>query len=279
MLKDSRNRPANEADAGKLTHVPGPSAVPAGAEVVEVALGNIWRDHPVFQFRLEPGPIDDLAKSMGQERQQVPVQLWRADGEGPLLIIDGHRRVRAAEELGLLTVKAIVRDDLDEPHAYRLAWSLNTCRQGLGPLDKANALRIIRTREGVTLEQAASYLGLSRSTASRLAQLLDLPELLRRAVAEEQVTPGHALVLGQHQDEDLGAWVKRVKDEGLGVRQLQKELGKASSGRERAYFQQRGKGFRIPGFNFTPSRCDPKTRQRMLAALKEAVAILEVRDA
>ena len=262
-------------DAGKLASVPRPPAVPAGAEVVEVRLEDIWRDNPVFQFRLEPGPVADLVRSMDQEGQQVPVQLWRAEGAKRMFVIDGHRRFKAADELGLPTIKAIVRDDLDEPQAYRLAWNLNTVRKGLGPLDKANALRLIREREGVALEEAAAYLGLTRSTAGRLVQLLELPDVLRQAVVAEKLTPGHALVLTQHQDEDLEEWICRVKDEELSVRQLQGLLGKAKRGRTPTYLQRRGGGFKLSGFTFAPGKCDPQSRQRMLEALKRAVAILE----
>lgn len=267
--------PRTGLDAGKLAGVPQPPAMPAGAEVVEVRLENIWRDNPIFQFRLEPGPVDDLVKSIGQDGQQIPVQLWLAEGGQRLFIIDGHRRVKAADELGLPTVKAIVRDDLDEAHAYRLAWNLNTIRKGLGPLDKANALRLIREREGVALEEAAAYLGLTRSTAGRLVQLLELPDVLRQAVVAEKLTPGHALVLTQHQDEDLEEWICRVKDEELSVRQLQGLLGKAKRGRAPTYLQRRGGGFKLSGFTFAPGKCDPQSRQRMLEALKRAVAILE----
>ena len=270
------NKPRSDYLApGKLSAVADLPGLPEDTIVQDVPLESIMGNLDPFQLRLEVGAVDNLCQSIKTSGQQVPIVLWEQDIGEDLIIIDGHRRVQALRELGRETVRGIVRDDLDEPHAYRLAWELNVERRGLGPLDKANALRLIREREGVTLQEAAGYLGLTRSTASRLVQLLELPEVLRKAVADEQLSPAHALHLGQHQDEDLGAWIKRVKEEGLGVRQLQKELGKVSRGRERAYLQRRGGGFRMTGFTFTPGRCDPVTRQRMLEALRRAVSILE----
>jgi len=260
-----------------MAAVPPPPAVPDGARVEAVPLERIERDKPLFQFRLDDSSVADLVNSFKADGQQVPIMLWHFQDGEKLFIIDGHRRVRAAEELEYSEVRAVIRSDLEEEQAYRVAFAENTRRRGFGPLDKANALRIIRKREGVTLEEAAGYLGMTRSTAGRLVQLLELPDVLRQAVVAGHIASGHALVLGQHREEDLGFWVRRIQDEDLSVRQIQTLLGKAKRGRAPTYLQRRGAGFKLSGFSFLPSRCDPKTRQQMLEALKRALDILEGR--
>jgi hypothetical protein len=85
--------------------------------VLEVALSEISVDDTRFQFRIG-GPTSDIRKSIECVGQQVPVTLW---GRNSFLIIDGFRRVQALAALGRNSVRAIVRDDLDERGAFHLS--------------------------------------------------------------------------------------------------------------------------------------------------------------
>ena len=215
-----------------------------------------------------------LRKSIKATGQQVPVVLWRSPYHDKLVVIDGHRRIKALQELELPVVQAVVRDDLSIEQAYCAAWEANTKRAAYGPLDRANAVHQIRKQQGMTIEQVAAFLGMTRATAGRLVKLLDLPAPLKDAVANRRITMNHALVLGQHPDEDHEALVARIEEEGMSIKALRKELGKAKRGRKKTFLKRHGKGFHL-ALRFSPKSCDPGTREEMLKALKEAVSLLE----
>lgn len=261
-------------NAGKLSKVKSAGAVSAGARIEVVPLDRIERERLLLQYRLDACSVDDLVESFKREGQLVPATLWKSDLGDKLIIVDGHRRISAAEELGT-DVLAVVRDDLTEEQAYRIAYEENTRRQGYGPLDRANAVQIIRRRQGVTIEQAAAFLGMTRSTAGRLVKLLDLPRPLRGAVARGKIPPNHALLLGQHPDENLDGWIEKIEEEELSIRELRKLLGKVKRGRRKSLLRRRGSGFQIAGFSYEPKKCDAATREEMVKALKQALRMLE----
>jgi len=265
---------AKEVDPGKLGKVPETASVSAGALVAAVSLNEVCSDYFPFQFRLETLVDDNLVASIETIGQQVPVLLWRTEFSHKLVVIDGHRRIKALLTLGRTSVLAVIRDDLTEEQAIRVAFSANTSRAGFGPLDRANAVQVVRKRHGVTIEQAATFLGMTRSTAGRLAKLHELPSPLKEAVFARRLSPNHALVLGQLPAEVHGEWIRRVEEERLSIKQLKKALGKAKSWRKPTYLRRRGKGFNL-AVRFSPQTCDPVSRKEMLTALKEAVALLE----
>ncbi len=84
----------------------------------------------------DPSAFEALKKSLAEEGQKVPVELRRHPGQpGRYQLVYGHRRWRAARELGL-RLKAIV-SDLDD-RAMALAQGLeNAARQDLSWIEKA----------------------------------------------------------------------------------------------------------------------------------------------
>lgn len=280
MAKDAKKKrkKTRKTAPGKLARVKPPAKLLEGTRIKAVPLEEIERKNMILQYRVDAESVTNLVKSFQSEGQLVPVTLWSCSDHDKLIVVDGHRRVRAAEALGI-AVLAVVRDDITEEQAYRIAFEENMRRQGYGPLDRANAVQMIRDRQGVTIEQAAAFLDMSRSAAGRLVKLLDLPSALRRAVGKNKIRPNHALLLGQHPGEDFDAWVKKIEAEELGIRQLRKLLNKTGRGRKKVYLRRRGGGFQLTGFSFRPGRCAPEERREMLAALKRAVAMLEEKNA
>lgn len=88
----------------------------------------------------DPEQIKKLAAQINEHGFDVPIVI---DGDG--VIIKGHARLRAAQELGLTVVPVIVRDDLT-PRQVRLAriadnklaespWDFNTLKDELQAVD------------------------------------------------------------------------------------------------------------------------------------------------
>lgn len=169
---------------------------PRGAgvsELVEAKLIQLDRiepdpDQPRTDF--DPEALDELAGSIRADGVLQPIAA-RYDAERDIyVIIHGERRWRAARIAGLDAIPAIVRD---VPEDRRLVHQLveNILREDLNALDRAAALRALKTRmDDAPWEQVAEAVGIRRS---RLFQLLGtekladpLQEALRRGIISEK---------------------------------------------------------------------------------------------
>lgn len=118
--------------------------------VIALNLIDPWPDQPRRYF--DPERYAALRRSIAQQGILQPV-LLRPQGERYQLIA-GARRVRAAQELGLAAVPALVRD-LNDVQARELALVENLQREGLNPLEETWG----------TLDLLALKLGLDRAGA------------------------------------------------------------------------------------------------------------------
>lgn len=252
-----------------------PEGIAGNAKVVEVPLKDINLEDARFQYRVDRDRFGDIVKSLEADGQQVPIVLW---GEKkPYLIIDGHRRTRAAAEIGLASIKAIIRDNLSEKEAYRLAFLENGKRKNFTKLDLAHAVWVLVNRRKMTQEAAAEELGIgSADKAARLLKLLAVSEELQKAVRDGDISMHHALLLNEHKSIKLDELLPRIKKGELSVRKLAKELGSGTKkkGRKPNYFKKVGEGFFLSPIRFNP-KAPETTRDDMLKALKKAIEAIE----
>jgi ParB family chromosome partitioning protein len=142
--------------------------------------------------------------------------------EGPRYrLIAGERRWRAAGLAGLERVPAIVRGVTPE-QMLELALVENVQRADLNPLEEAAAYRRLMDDFHLTQEQVAGRVGKSRVAVANAVRLLKLPEEARRALAEGQITEGHARALLRletlHEQRQL---LRAILEDGLSVRQAE----------------------------------------------------------
>jgi ParB family chromosome partitioning protein len=164
---------------------------PAVSGGVEIGL----IDPNPFQPRREwsSGDIQSLAASIMAQGILQPLVLRRKGRRYQL--IAGERRLRAAKEVGLQTVPAVIRE-ADDEQMLALALMENIQRTDLGPMEKAEAFRRLSDEFGLTQEEMGRLMGMSRSAVANFQRLLDLPvsvqELIRRGVL--QMGHGRALL-------------------------------------------------------------------------------------
>jgi ParB family chromosome partitioning protein len=147
--------------------------------------------------RMDEGALYELAESIKAQGIMQPILVRRvAQGEhsGKYEIIAGERRFRAARLAGLDSVPVLVRDVPDEAAA---AMSLieNIQREDLNPLEEAHGLQRLVKEFGLTHEQAAQAVGRSRSAASNLLRLLNLPDPVQTMLMAGDLDMGHARAL------------------------------------------------------------------------------------
>jgi ParB family chromosome partitioning protein len=109
-------------------------------------------------------------------------------------IIAGERRWRAAQAAGLKEVPVVVRDAGDS-EAAELSLIENVQREGLNPLEEADAYQTLINTFGLSQEELSSRVGKDRSTIANTIRLLKLPQKIKTALINRTISPGHARAL------------------------------------------------------------------------------------
>ena len=146
-------------------------------------------------------------------------------------IVMGERRWRAAQEAGLATIPAIVRETGDD-NLLRDALLENIHRVQLNPLEEAAAYQQLLDEFGVTHDELAARIGRSRPLITNMIRLLKLPIPVQRRVAAGVLSAGHARALlsleaGREAQEELAS---RIVAEGLSVRATEEAVTLANRG-------------------------------------------------
>ncbi len=137
-------------------------------------------------------------------------------------IIAGERRWRAAQEAGLKDVPIVIRNASDA-EAAELSLIENLQREGLNPLEEANAYRTLVETFGQTHESIATKIGKDRSTVANTIRLLKLPGKIQQALIEKKITAGHArAILSVDAAEEQTVVFEAIVAKDLNVRETEK---------------------------------------------------------
>lgn len=190
--------------------------------VLEVHLDNLEPNPYQPRTTMDEEALEELTLSIETHGVVQPVVVRRGEEEETFQIIAGERRWRAARRAGLQTIPCIVQDANDEA-MLELALVENLQRDDLGPLETAHALRHLMEDFGLTQEQLSEQLGRSRSAIANTLRLLDLPDLMKEALAAGQISQGHArALLALSSDPDrMHEVFEIVREEGLTVRETE----------------------------------------------------------
>lgn len=129
-----------------------------------------------FNVRHNGGGIDELAASIELLGMLVPLIV---DGDG--ILVAGHRRLAAAQKIGLAQVPVHVSDVLGVQGARGVlgaAAAENIVRQQLSPAEEADAIQRM-LEAGYTADGAAQALGMPLARVTRRQKLLAIPSELR----------------------------------------------------------------------------------------------------
>ena len=109
-------------------------------------------------------------------------------------LIAGERRWRAAQEIGLATVPAIVRTASDL-EVLELSLIENLQRADLNPIEEAQGYARLANEFGMRQEDIALKVGRSRAAVANVVRLLDLHPQVQVWLAQNLLSVGHAKVL------------------------------------------------------------------------------------
>lgn len=168
--------------------------IPAGATSLEEVPPSAIAPNPRQpRKQFDPEALSTLSASIRQLGLLQPVVVRRRPDSGYELVM-GERRWRAAQQAGLSTIPALIIDT-DDRGSLERAIVENVHRQDLNPIEEAAAYRQLVEEAGLTQEQLAERVGLSRSTVGNVMRLLDLPDGVQALVMQGKLSAGHAKAL------------------------------------------------------------------------------------
>lgn len=169
--------------------------------ITEIPIERVVRgDNDRTEFN--PAEIAELAESIAAHGLVQPITVRPFEGEDgktSFCIVAGERRFRAHQHLGLPTIKAIVREDLDDDAASDIMLIENVNRVDLNPLDEARAYdkraALLAGTEKERNAAIASKVGKSAEYIEGRRSLLTLVDEARFLIRSGQLPLGHALCL------------------------------------------------------------------------------------
>ena len=180
----------------------------AGLELLAVRIDAIQPDPDQPRSTFPRESLEELSNSIRQDGVIQPIEVAEVRPE-VFMIIHGERRWRAAKMAGLETIPAVVRRrNYDELTRFVRQIVENIQREDLNDVDRAAGLIRLRDLMQQELDQArsedvpadkpwgkritwskvAERLGYSRQRIHQLIQLLDLPEEIKSAVQEGELS-------------------------------------------------------------------------------------------
>lgn len=171
--------------------------------------------------------LQELAQSIQQQGVLQPILL--EEHEGRYRIVAGERRFRASKLVGLTEIPALVRNFT---HEERLIVSLleNIQRENISAMEEAQAYKQLMEVAELSQQELADRLGKSRSAVANTLRLLNLPPEIQNAVAQGQLSAGHArtLLSIENLDEQKGIF-HEVQNKKLSVRDLEQRVHKPTT--------------------------------------------------
>ena len=178
--------------------------------------------------------IEELAHSIKEKGIIQPLLVKEV--ENGYQLIAGERRLRAARIANLKRVPIIVKK---VSAAEQLEYSLveNLQREDLNPIEEAEAYKKLMKQFDYTQQMLSKVLSKNRATIANQLRLLKLPDVVKKSLARNEITMGHARsLLSLNELQKQREVFKVVMRKGLSVREtekLVKKLGQAKRRKEK----------------------------------------------
>lgn len=170
--------------------------------------------------------LNELKSSIKEKGILQPILVREKDNEYE--VVAGERRLRAARELGLEEVPAIIKS-LSDQDALVIALVENIQREELNPIEEAQAFRKLIEDFQYTQENVAESVGKNRSTITNLLRLLKLPKEVQKAISDGLLSVGHArAILSADSSSEQKALMAETIKKGLSVRELERLIKRSS---------------------------------------------------
>ncbi|MBP8689563.1 ParB/RepB/Spo0J family partition protein, partial [Patescibacteria group bacterium] len=199
----------------------------SSARVLKIPILDIFLNPKQPRRTFDSESLKSLADSIKQYGVLQPLVVTKV--EGGYELIAGERRLRASRIAGLTEVPAIIQEnDYDDQRKLELALIENIQREDLNDIDQAEAYKELMESFGLSQEDIAQKIGISRSAVANKIRLLKLPEEIIADIRSGVIDSGHAKLLLSLENTELqlNMW-RKIKEQGLTVRELDSVVKKA----------------------------------------------------
>ena len=176
------------------------------SNIMETAEENDIKEIPVSEIRPNPyqprktfneEALNELAESIKNYGVFQPIIVKK--GLRGYDLIAGERRLRASKIAGLTKIPAIVKEFTDD-EMREISLLENIQRENLNPIEKAKGLRRLLDDYGLTQQELADKLGMSRSGLTNNVRILNLDPRVIDLVVEHNFSERQCRELLKVQD-------------------------------------------------------------------------------
>lgn len=208
-------------------------SVSTSAEKKEHSQDKVWHiplseitpnpDQPRKHF--SHSDLEDLIASVKTHGVLQPI-LVSEKSSGGYELIAGERRFRASEMAGVATIPALIKKTNDQER-LEIALIENIQRQNLNPIEEAFAFKRLIDEFDLTQEDVAARVGKSRPAVANTIRLLDLPEVIQRALMDGTLSAGKArAILSLRSREEQLAMFESITGEKMSVRDVESAVAR-----------------------------------------------------
>lgn len=175
---------------------------------IKLILLDELRPHNIRQ---DYGDVVALAGTFKKEENgpDIPLVVYK-DGDG-YDVLEGHRRLEAARQAGLLAVWAVVKPGPMPENIVERQLVLDLQHKPLEPLERARAMRQLMQTHGLSQQDLAGRLGRSEAYVCEMLGLLDLAEPVQEALAERRISKSQARSLLSLSEEDQAGVLPEIE--------------------------------------------------------------------
>ncbi len=167
---------------------------PATSGVMQVAVTDIRPNPWQPRHEFNEAELNELAASIRAYGIIQPLIISPDEQPDKYILIAGERRWRAAQLVGMTHVPVIMRS-VNEQEQLELALIENVQREDLSVMERAEAFKRLSEDFNLSHDEIAQRVGKSRVTVTNTLRLLNLPDLVKKALANEEISEGHARAL------------------------------------------------------------------------------------
>ncbi|MDR0461905.1 MAG: ParB/RepB/Spo0J family partition protein [Christensenellaceae bacterium] len=197
----------------------GPGVIPGGAQEIDIASIDNNLNQPRKTF--VPEKLQELEESIRANGVIQPILVNRVGSR--YMIVAGERRWRAAKNIGLKTIPAIVRN-YSAKQIAEVALVENLMRSDLNEIEIAVGIKKLMDTHMMTQEQVSRVLGLSRPAIANSLRFLNMPKEVQMLLEHGRISAGHAKCLAGVSDAGLCVALANKCASGMTVRELESAI-------------------------------------------------------
>ncbi len=210
----------NGSDSDSVSGLEHKSIVSKENQVMHIPLSEITPNPDQPRKHFSHADLEDLIASIKVHGVLQPI-LVSEKVTGGFELIAGERRFRASQMAGKATIPALIKKTTDQQR-LEIALIENIQRQSLNPIEEAFAFQRLIEEFDLTQEEVAVRVGKSRPAVANTIRLLDLPEVIQRALMDGSLSMGKArALLSLKSSDDQIAMFQSIIGEHMTVRAVE----------------------------------------------------------